>query len=292
MEQLSTDSPSPTSQSPSHTLLPHKALKDQIKPYRKYQCTILLLIIIMFTLISILSSLNKSLNTSIHENESLTDTLSSLQSDLEISKMQQNRIFVSYKHIYNLDQGLNSDIIRNIEELSMISRFISTYSAMQYTLCYKATVDGDKAEKFRENCSGISPLLVLIETEHGHRFGGYTTRGFTDEKEETSYKWDDNAFLFSFDTQKKYDVEIPDKAISDVVGQFPIFGKNDIYIVDNFFSNSNSVTEYPSAYKEDPNAPGDYVLNGGIKKFKIKELEVLICFFNIDDGYENFDEQY
>ena len=257
MEQLSTDSPSPTSHENERTLLPHKTAKELVKPYRKYQYIIFLLIIIMLILICYLSSLNKSLNTSIQENVSLTESLSSLQSDLDIMKMQQNRIFVNYKLIYHLDDGLNSDIIHNIEELSMISRFISTSTPMQYSVCYKATADGDKAEKFRENCSGISPLLVLIETEHGHRFGGYTTRGFTDEKEESSYKWDENAFLFSFDTQKKYDVVIPDKAINDVVGQFPMFGKNDIYIVDNFFSNGNSVTEYPSAYKEDPNAPGD-----------------------------------
>ena len=32
---------------------------------------------------------------------------------------------------------------------------------------------------------------------------------------------------------------------------------------------------FPVSYAKDPHAPGVYMLNGGMKKFKIKELEVL-----------------
>jgi hypothetical protein len=265
------------------TFLDHKTKRDIIKPYRKYQMIILLLVIIMFILISILTSLNNKLSLHIKENNTLIDTYNEHVSTLEMFKIQDERIYVSYKHLYLLDAVLNSDIIRNFDELEMITSFISEEDSIVFSICYKATVEGDKASTFRENCSGVSPLLVLIETEHGYRFGGFTTRAFTSENEGDSYKEDDNAFVFSFDTQKKYQIEIPDKAISDVDGQFPIFGKNDIYIVDNFFTNGNSVTEYPKVYKEDPNAPGDYVLNGGIKKFKIKEMEVLSCYFNVNE---------
>ena len=244
---------------------------------------ILLLAIIMIILISILVSLNNKLSSHIKENNTLIESYNEHVSSLEMFKTQKERLYVSYKHIYLLDTVLSSDIIRNFDELLMITSFISKDDSIVFNVCYKASVEGDKASTFRENCSGVSPLLVLIETEHGYRFGGFTTRAFTSENKDNNFKLDDNAFVFSFDTQKKYQIEIPDKAISDVDGQFPIFGKNDIYIVDNFFSNGNSVTEYPKVYKADPNAPGDYILNGGIKKFKIKEMEVLSCYFNINE---------
>ena len=35
---------------------------------------------------------------------------------------------------------------------------------------------------------------------------------------------------------------------------------------------------FPVSYEKDPNSPGDYILNGGMKKFVIKELEVLNPF--------------
>ena len=35
---------------------------------------------------------------------------------------------------------------------------------------------------------------------------------------------------------------------------------------------------YPVSYEKDPNAPGDYMLNGGMKNFRVKELEVLCPF--------------
>ena len=57
-----------------------------------------------------------------------------------------------------------------------------------------------------------------------------------------------------------------------------MFGKRDIVIGKNILSEENSYAKYPVSYEKDPNAPWDYILNGGMIKFAIKELEVLSPF--------------
>ena len=63
--------------------------------------------------------------------------------------------------------------------------------------------------------------------------------------------------------------------MSDNKGAFPSFGRRDIVLGKNILTEANSFAMFPVSYEKDPNAPGDYMLNGGMKKFKIKELEVL-----------------
>ena len=269
MEQLETSNKT--------DLIDRKKEKELVKPYRKYQLTIFLLIILMITFCSVLYSLNKELNSYIKENNTLSQDLY----DENIRSMElddlYNRVEVNYVSLYELDKELNIDIIRDLNELSMLTNWISTNGTVQFSVCYKASAHGDAPKAFRENCGGISPIVVLIETTDGFRFGGYTNVAFTDED---GYKEDENAFLFSFDTQKKYKVVKTDSAVGDFNKMFPLFGRNDIVISPGFLSEATCATEYPKAYEEDPNAPGDYVLNGGMKKFKIKEMEVMTCYIS------------
>ena len=155
---------------------------------------------------------------------------------------------------------------------------ISEQGGVSYSICYKATEDGESSEKFKELCGGISPLLFLIETVDGYRFGAYTSLYFGNEVKTSGYRKDEQAFIFSFDTGKKYKIQQPEYAISDTKGNFPMFGKRDIVIGNNILSGANSYAMFPISYEKDPNAPGDYILNGGMKKFAIKELEILSPF--------------
>lgn len=261
-------------------LIDRKKEKEMVRPYRKYQLLILGLVIMMIVFCSSLFSLNKELNYHIRENTALLQELD--EQNQRTSELDElfNRVEVNYISLYELDKELNIDIIRDLSELGMVTGFISKDNESQFSVCYKATIHGDKASKFREFCSGVSPLLILIETEDGYRFGAYTTVAFLNDETTQGQKADNNAFLFSFDTKKKYKIEIPDVAVRDVLNSFPMFGKNDLNIIEGFFSESKSWTEYPQAFEPDPNAPGDYILNGGMKKFKIKEMEVLTVFIN------------
>lgn len=165
-----------------------------------------------------------------------------------------------------------------MDEFFFITNMIDPNSTIEFMVCYKATEDGDDPYKFREGCGGMGPILLLVETVEGYRFGGYTVMDFMDDIND--YKEDDEAFLFSFDSRKKYKVQKPGEAIGDFDGEFPRFVNGDIKLSKGCLSNNESYTEYPQSYEEDINAPSSYMLNGGIKNFRVKEIEAIVIFDN------------
>ena len=257
-----------------------KKQKEIVRPYRKYQCQLLILIIILCILISILISLNTTLNYNLRELTKVNQKLISEESFKNTLIDLENRLIINYDHLYKLDQNLNIDIIKSLDEMHMIFNFISKQSDISFGLCFKASVHGDKPNVFRQQCHGLSPLLMLVETTDGYRFGGYTTQSFLIG--ENKAQEDEFAFIFSFDTKKKYKVIKPGKAVSDYDGMFPMFGEGDIYISDNCLQDSTSSTYFPISYEEDTNAPMDYVLNGGVRQFTVKELEIMVVYFNFN----------
>ena len=72
---------------------------------------------------------------------------------------------------------VKGEIIHNSEELELIVKKISKINKkITLNLLYKATADSDKASVFHEKCDEAQCSLVLIETDKGKRFGGFTTK--------------------------------------------------------------------------------------------------------------------
>ena len=184
---------------------------------------------------------------------------------------------VNYKLINNLDKRKNINIIKKPSEIYFLSSLISENNEITYDVCYKSSIDGYNPEIYFKNCAHSSPLVFLIETNAGYRFGVFISAyiGYNFISDDEFYIIDDNAFIFSFDTYKKYEIKDRFSAVYSRKNKFPWFGKKDIFIGDNFGETASSFCEFPSAYKRDESDKGDYILNGGIKKFIIKELEVL-----------------
>ena len=252
--------------------------KKLVHPYRKYQLWIIVLLISSIVLGIISFNLNSELDTLIKTETNLFNQVSDLKEESKEIQKVYERVDVNYKDIYNLDKKKNIDIIHNLDELNKLSMAINNQGSVSYSICYKATLDGDSSDTFRKLCGGVSPVLFLIETVDGYRFAAFTSLYFDQEVQNQGYREDDQAFIFSFDTGKKYKIEQPEYAVSDVKGSFPMFGKRDIFLGKNILSGANSYAMFPVAYEKDANAPGDYILNGGMKKFVIKELEVLNPF--------------
>lgn len=252
--------------------LPREKQKDQIHPYRKYQLIILLLLILMIILIINVFNLNTSLSKLTKENETYINQLNQLKEDNYINKQTYERVEVNYKGIYELDKSINTDIIRTMEEHFMLSEFINPQKSIQYSLCYKASKDGDKSNTLRSNCAGIGPLIFLIETHDGYRFGAYFNLALQYD-EYGGYLSDKDAFIFSFDTKEKYKVINFEAALGDFKGKFPTIGRQDIFLEEGFLTNSESYTLFPRDYEKGNNNFGDFILNGGMKKFKVKEME-------------------
>ena len=226
--------------------------------------------------------LNKN-NVQIDEKEMLRRKLEELE-NLKLKYEQEIRTIKNQNSIIQESSGLEKnqhifeektqqisvkgDIIHNTDELELITRKINKANKkITLNLLYKATVDSDKAQAFHEKCDEAQSSLVLVETDKGKRYGGFTTCSWEGECID---KKDENAFVFSLDKMMIYE-NIPGE---DAIGCYPKFGPIflgcQIRIYDNAFTKGGTTFEKGLNY----NTEEDYELTGGDRIFNIKEIEV------------------
>ena len=167
------------------------------------------------------------------------------------------------------DNAVKGDIIHDTLELELLTKKINSNSNQKLTLnlLYKATADSDKAAAFHAKCDEANSTIVLIETDKGKRFGGYTTCSWSGDCVE---KKDEEAFVFSLDKMMTYD-NIPG---DDAIGCYPKFGPIflgcQIRIYDNAFSKGGTTFERGLNF----DTQEDFELTGGDRVFNVKEIEV------------------
>ena len=153
-----------------------------------------------------------------------------------------------------------------VKEFKKHQKFLN--EKIGFKLLYKATRDGDKVNNFHNKCDNIKSVLVLIKSNNGARFGGYTEIGFNDHTGDLN---DDNAFVFSLDKMKIFNAK---KGTPSIYCQKDLYGfKNTIYLYDdsltkksnwNFGGNEN----YPCQYYE-LNNNEDYFICSEVEVFQI-----------------------
>ena len=75
---------------------------------------------------------------------------------------------------------------------------------VSFKLLYRISNDFDSPKNFHDKCDNIKRVLVLVETVKGIKFGGYTEECFDCH---STYKKDDNAFIFRLDNFKIYNIK-------------------------------------------------------------------------------------
>ena len=117
--------------------------------------------------------------------------------------------------------------------------------------------------------------MVLIRTTKNVRFGGYTSVGFDSI---SNYKYDNNAFVFSLDKQKIYNIKRGKYATSNNESYGPCFvganngeGYYNIYISSDFYLGEHNTGNNDNNSYE---ISSDYELNNGEQYFKIEKLEI------------------
>ena len=158
---------------------------------------------------------------------------------------------------------VKGDIIHNTDELELLTRKINKLNQkITLNLLYKASADSDKASAFHAKCDDARSTLVLVETDKGRRFGGYTTCSWAGECIE---KKDEDAFVFSLDKMMIYE-NIPGE---DAIGCYPKFGPIflgcQIRIYDNAFTKGGTTFEKGLNF----NTEEDYELTGGDREFNV-----------------------
>lgn len=168
-----------------------------------------------------------------------------------------------------LKQIILSDIIYDISDYDLFNKRLLRHNKRSvYNLIFKATIDGDKADAFHNVCDQYNNTLVLIKTDKGRRFGGFTYEKW--EGEDVN-KIDNRAFIFSLDKKKVFPIKKGEEAIGCYKLNGPDFCGWQIVVQDNFLSNKKCYTgEKDGNYQTEE----DYEINGGEKYFGIIELEV------------------
>ena len=181
--------------------------------------------------------------------------------DEELFRTQNNRIIFR--------NGIEKGIIRKYYEIKNVVDHIELKikKKVRFYMIYKASEVGDRAKTFHEKCDYYGMTLVIIETTKGTRFGGFTTRSWDGK---IMYKRDNNAFVFSIDKNKTYDIIGHDPAIACYFRYGPIFYGSQIRIYDMFFSKISTTCKKGLCYQTNE----DYELNNGEESFVVKDIEI------------------
>ena len=201
----------------------------------------------------------------INENKQLLKDLEELKGEIKSLKEEfdlLSQIFYPYK----------SDIITSMNELNYIREIVK---GNKIELIYKSSINGDNKKTFYNITKNDFSYLVLILSQKGKKFGGYTSLNFESKKIPSSYieqlKYDNKAFLFSLDAKKTFKL-IKDKyALICDNDSIINFGENDLVISNNFLS-EDCYSNFPYNFEgqiEERNLFADENSN-----FKIKEIEI------------------
>ena len=183
-----------------------------------------------------------------------------------------------------LNNTINSNIV-NFEDIiflfNRIKQINSKIHDINFTLVYRASEDGDKAMDFHEKCDKIGPNIVLIKTQKGNIFGGFTFKNWEhmprdiDENKPNlgSASRDSKAFGFNVNKQKIYNNERPKEyAIWCNRNYGPTFKNNLFQIFDSCLKKGGYCNVRSNSHFG--GQMFDYEIAGGEGRFRVEELEV------------------
>ena len=161
------------------------------------------------------------------------------------------------------------------QDLAPISKLfnMSDFFIKNWHLVYRGTRDGFEPGQFHEKCDVLKKSLIIVKTTKNYVFGGYTNASWSTplhvggcnrrislthnascnpSNATSEFKKDPDAFLFSLvnGLEKSCIMKCinPDKAIYSDPRCGPVFGNNDINLLDN-----SSYLSYEGASKIDKN---------------------------------------
>ena len=202
--------------------------------------------------------IKNKLNLYFQENNNLKNKIISLENEINYFKEKEN-----YKLFYG------STIIQSFEEKNLISNWILQNTDKNCRLIYKAKRDGDQALDFHSKCDNMGPLLIIIQTSTGNRFGGYTSKSWTNPSS-SNWPGDELAFIFSLDLKRKFEIKIPSQAIGHYNDKGPVFGYGHCFeISSGCLHNSSSYHRISASYEG-----MDQLILTKQSKFTVSDYEV------------------
>ena len=191
-------------------------------------------------------------------NQSLTPQkkyISQNEPDQNLSSFSEEQLYRTEEDRVIFRNGILYGIIQKYSEIEKVVGKIQKIlqKGARFKIVYKASEVGDRAMTFHQHCDNIDISLVLIETTKGVRFGG-----------------DNDAFVFSIDKNKIYEIIKNEMAIGCYPKFGPVFFGCQIRIYDNFFNKNSTTCHKKLNFK----TTEDYELNNGEQYFIVKDIEV------------------
>ena len=193
----------------------------------------------------------------------------------EINKLKESQIKFS-----NKDDAINSfdsKIIESKDNINFILDYIKKNDKIlnisKIKLLFRGSRDGERTKTCHELCDNKQHVLIIMKSETGYIFGGYSKIGFKANKI-LEYKIDNNCFLFSLNLKKIYPV-IKDKNVichTRETSGLCFFGSLMFY--DYFMSKKDWPNLNMDIKQYFNNLETIYEMNGGQEYFKCDELEV------------------
>jgi hypothetical protein len=217
------------------------------------------------------------------------------KSELEIQKLKDiifdGKIFIFEKNSAKINKsilgvatmtknGMDSIILPETNQINHLITLCDFQTTKRFNLIYRASKDGFEASSFHLKCDKQPNTLIIIKSEHGNIFGGYTEQDWTPNDD---WKTDKNSFIFSLINKdnKSLKIKCPDasKAISCHSNYGPLFGYGPAFQISNNSNNRENfsflgITSciYKHPYYPDNSLEAESFLAGS-KKFKVLEIE-------------------
>ena len=203
------------------------------------------------------------------EKPKITQQIQTPQREEDEVDLEAENLFETETGLIIFRNGLLHGIIHKYAEVDeIVSKIqLKLKAGVKFMILYRASVDGDRASVFHKKCDGHQMTLVLVETTKGVRFGGFTTKTWDGH---CIKKIDNDAFVFSLDKKRIYDVEKNEFAIGGYPKFGPVFFGCQIRIYDNCFVKGGSTCHRGLNYKTNE----EFELNKGEQKYIVKEIEV------------------
>jgi len=218
------------------------------------------------------------------ENNILKDEISNLKNNISNNHNEIITLREENKKLWNeiskilMEKSFDSKIINSLGEIDFILDYIKQndkeLSFKKIVLLYRGSRDGDDTKICHNLCDHKKNVLIIIKSDIGYIFGGYSKIGFEIKKKEYEYKIDNNCFLFSKNMKKIYPVIKNKKVICNINSNVGLNFYASLAIYNKFMNNMDSCVCGGFCNKYFTGLKNDYLINGGKCNFKCQELEV------------------
>lgn len=141
--------------------------------------------------------------------------------DIDFVSVDPKNLLLNYTGLYKISEWLNE--------------VYNDGSKYKLRLLYKGVYEGFSSKKFKILCSGVRPTLTVALTSEQTLIGGYTPLMWNVQENGGLKDESGKSFIFSFNQERYYTVRNNAVAITNKEGYGPIFGKEDLAFLDNFY---------------------------------------------------------